>query len=175
MNLLDIDITILKFINQPFITELNFFFILVVYSVYIYLIYLFYYYYKTKQPEKLIHLLITSLIGIAFVNVLKYSINRPRPYVSHPEIKDILRKTDPSFPSAHTTISYLSFNFLQPRSPKILRAFISFYLLFLIPFGAMYIGIHYPSDVLVGALIGLLLPKIISEKLSNKLTKRFLK
>lgn len=175
MNLLDIDLTILKFINQPFNNELNFFFIAVIYSVYAYLIYLFFYYYKTKQPKKLIHLLITSLIGIAFVNILKYSINRPRPYVSHPEINDILRKTDPSFPSAHTTISYLSFEFLQPKSSKILRAFLSFYLLFLIPFGSMYIGIHYPSDVLVGALIGLLLPKIVSEKFSNKLANRFFK
>jgi len=171
----DLDLAILKFINQPFVNEINFFFIIVVYSVYAFLIYLFFYYYKTKQHDKLIHLLITSLVGIVFVNILKYSINRPRPYESSSEIKNILRKTDPSFPSAHTAISFLSFQFVPSTKSKILKALTSFYLLFLIPFGSMYIGIHYPSDILVGAVIGFLMPKIVSEKFSNKVASRFFK
>jgi len=175
MNFFDIDLAILKFINQPFNNEINFFFIIVVFSVYAYLIYLFYYFYKTKQYGKLVQLLITSLVGIVFVNILKYSINKPRPYTVSSEIHTILRKTDPSFPSAHTTTAFLSSNFIPSFPSKIINAFLYFYLLFLIPFGSMYIGIHYPSDVLAGALIGFLLPRIISEKFSMKLANRFLK
>jgi undecaprenyl-diphosphatase len=154
---------------------MNFFFIITIYSVYAYLIYLFFYYYKKRDMGKLVHLLITSVFGIIFVNILKYSINRPRPYVIDQGVKNILKKADPSFPSAHTTISFLSFYFLPESLSKLLRRLLSFYLLFLIPFGSMYIGIHYPSDILVGSAIGFLFPRIISEKTSEKLAKRFFK
>jgi len=36
----------------------------------------------------------------------------------------------------------------------------------------LYTGIHYPSDVLAGAVLGLVFPKILSEKITIKLSKK---
>jgi hypothetical protein len=44
-----------------------------------------------------------------------------------------------------------------------------FYLIILIPFSVMYAGVHYPSDVFFGAMIGLLLPRIVSESVARKI------
>lgn len=175
MSLYDLDLSILKFINQPFITSLNLIFIVVIYSAYAYLVFLLFYYYKTKQKDKFIHLLLVSAIGIIFVNLLKYTIKRPRPYDAHPEIKSILTKADPSFPSAHTAISFICFKFIPQNISNLFKYLSWIYLLILIPFGSMYVGVHYPSDVLGGAIIGLLMPRIITEKMAKKLTKRFFK
>ena len=143
----------------------------IIYSVYCYLILLLYIYFKSKEKKKILHIIFSLIIGIILINALKYLIGRPRPYEFYPEINKILIRYDPSFPSAHVFVSFFCFYFL-PKKPKIFRAFSIIYLLFLIPIGSMYIGVHYPSDILAGAFIGLTLPKIISEKITNRLTKR---
>jgi len=117
---------------------------------------------------------LSALIGIILVNVLKYSIDRPRPYETYPEINKILTRADASFPSSHVFISFLCFSFL-PSKFKLFKKLSMIYLLLLIPIGCMYTGVHYPSDILVGAIIGLAIPKIISEEIITKLTKKFFK
>jgi len=174
MNLFDIDIIILKFFNQPFSPYLNFLFVFITYSVYGYLILLLYIYFKKNDKKRLFHIILSLIVGIILVNILKYSIGRPRPYVLYPEINKILTKADPSFPSAHVFISFLCFYFL-PKKSTIFRKLSMLYLLLLIPVGSMYTGVHYPSDIIAGAIIGLLIPKIISEKMTNKLANKFFK
>lgn len=114
------------------------------------------------------------MIGTLLVSSLKYFIARDRPYRTYPDVKKVRQfvKTDPSFPSFHTFISFLTIRFI-PKKPKWPKYFSTVYLLILIPFWAMYMGLHYPSDVVVGALIGLLLPIVISEKIAYKLGRKF--
>lgn len=163
---------ILNFFNQPFFPFLNLFFIFLIYFVYVYMLILMYIFFRTKKRKKMIHLIITSLIGIIFIYLLKYSIARPRPYLTSPDIIKTLIKSDPSFPSAHAFISFLCLYFLPKQIPKWARYLSILYLLLLVPIGIMYIGVHYPSDIIAGAIIGFLFPKIISEDFSNRLVKR---
>lgn len=174
MNLFDLDIIILKFFNQPFLFYLNFSFIFIIYSVYGYLVLLMYICFKSNDKKTLRRIILSALIGIILVNALKYSVGRPRPYESYPEINKILVRADPSFPSSHVFISFLCFSFL-PKKFKLFKRLSIIYLLFLIPIGSMYTGVHYPSDVLVGAIIGLVIPKLISEKIVNDLAKKIFK
>lgn len=172
MSLLDTDLLILKFFNQPFLQDLNILFIFLVFLVYPYLIFLLYYYFKTKNNRKLFHLIIASILGYFFVIALKFLINRPRPYETFSDINATLLKIDPSFPSSHAFLAFLLTYFIPRKFSKAFFSLSILYLVLLIPMASMYIGVHYPSDLLVGALIGLIFPRLISENLSSKILKK---
>jgi len=184
MSILDIDLAIVKFFNQPFSVPLNYLFIFIIYSVYGFLIFLVYYFFKAKQNNKLFHLFFTAVIGYILVVSLKFLFARTdlglllgrlgnlRPYDVDPTINVIFKKSDPAFPSSHAFISFLAFYFLPKRFYKF-RYLFAFYLLFLIPFASMYTGVHYPSDLVAGAILGIIIPRTISERTTNKFVNIF--
>jgi len=159
----EFDLLLLGMINRPFNPYINLFFVFVVFSVYAYVFLLFFILYKKKRWPDLVHLFINTFAGIAIVTAIKYLTNVPRP-----ELSPILLRLDPSFPSRHAFISGLSVYFSNKIFKGALKA-LSIIYLFLIPIGSVYIGVHYPSDVIVGFLIGLVLPKIITQKRSLKI------
>lgn len=168
MNLFDIDLEILKLINQPFNPAINILFIFIIFSVYGYLAFTLFYFFKTKQRNKMFRLLLISIIGIILVNALKFSVNRPRPSAIDEGINQILVKSDSSFPSSHTFIAILCAFFIPKTFSRYIRFLIRFYLIILIPIGLIYIGVHYPSDVLAGALISIFLVKLFNESRTEK-------
>jgi undecaprenyl-diphosphatase len=163
------DLQILKFINKPISAEINTIFLLLSYSIYGFLLFIGYYYFHHKKYSKFIHLFITAVIGFIFVTALKQIIARPRPYISFPnEVVNLLYGVDPSFPSRHAFVAFLLLRFLPNYSAKIWR-YLNILYLFSIPFVQMYIGVHYPTDVIGGLLIGFMLPTLVTEKASQKI------
>ncbi len=95
------------------------------------------------------------LIGFLITNVvLKNAVARIRPYEVVEGLMLIGRKaTDWSFPSGHSTCSMAAGIVLLKKMPE--QAGIPLFVLaVLICYSRLYIGIHYPSDVLGGILIG---------------------
>lgn len=96
---------------------------------------------------------LTALVGIIVYKLLKTRLVRERPYINH---GDILCGTAPldrySFPSGHTlhavSFSTLLFNF-EP-----LLAVVAVPFAILVAASRVILGLHYPSDVIVGAAIG---------------------
>jgi undecaprenyl-diphosphatase len=98
------------------------------------------------------------MIGVGIVDLVVYRIikrwiARPRPYRTCPGIRACSRSLDEfSFPSGHTLHS-VAFS-------VILTAYYPMFALFVWPFTVLVavsrivLGLHYPSDVIVGALIG---------------------
>lgn len=163
------DLYLLKLFNQPFSAPLNIFFMISIYSIYPLLIVFASFFLRAKQHAKIFHLVLAIILGYIFVLGLKYYIDRPRPYETHPELAKIFEKTDPSFPSSHAFLSILTLYFIPKEIPRWLKYILMFYLIILIPFSVMYAGVHYPSDVFFGAMIGLLLPRIVSESVARKI------
>jgi len=165
------EITILKMFNQPFSVYFNLVFMVLIYLIYPMLIVFTFYYIKKRQNTKFFHLVLSAILGYLFVLGIKYYFDRPRPYETYTNLPKIFEKSDPSFPSAHTFMSFLMLSFIPAETPKWLKYILAVYLSILVPFSVMYAGVHYPSDVIAGAILGILFPKIISEKLSKKIFK----
>lgn len=98
--------------------------------------------------------LITVLITDAIVcRVIKNLIARPRPpYDSIPVRLLISTTNSPSMPSAHVSDSFALFTFAY----TIYRKWALILLIFavLVSYSRVYVGVHYPSDIIAGALIG---------------------
>lgn len=106
---------------------------------------------RTTGILTMISLLITFLI----VNVLlKNTVARVRPYDAYELIITLIGpQSDFSFPSGHTASSFAAAIVLFERLPKKY----SFWFLILavaISLSRLYLGVHYPSDVLGGAAMG---------------------
>lgn len=85
---------------------------------------------------------------------LKYAINRPRPYVTYPSIDNAAYQADPSFPSGHSSFSFSIATSLSLAFPKWYVIAPSFLWACSVGYSRMDLGVHYPSDVLAGGVIG---------------------
>lgn len=85
---------------------------------------------------------------------LKYTVNRTRPYVTYPELYHPYTEGSPSFPSSHTSISFSLATSLSLEYPKWYVIVPSYLWASSVAYSRMHLGVHYPSDVLAGALVG---------------------
>lgn len=99
--------------------------------------------------------------------VIKILVDRARPWEVLEGVKMLIPDPgDSSFPSAHTSASFATAwaLWLSTRKgwPKLHRwSFVAIALALLIGFSRMYLGMHFPSDVLAGLLIGLICATIV--------------
>jgi undecaprenyl-diphosphatase len=101
-----------------------------------------------------------SAITISFANCLSYglkaAIKRDRPFVTHPN--DITQRTHVgplSFPSGHTTAVFATATALTLSTKKWQFAIPAYAYAGLVGYSRMRLGVHYPSDVLGGMIIGI--------------------
>lgn len=86
---------------------------------------------------------------------LKYAIDRPRPFKAYAgDLSPQEFPRDPSFPSGHTSVAFATAVSLTLCYPKWYVAVPSFLWASGVGFSRLYRAAHYPSDVLVGALVG---------------------
>lgn len=153
-----------------------------------------------KKTRKLGILLFAGLAISSVINnlVLKELIARPRPYNLDPEVwlnagytyewPGLIKQSSSwSFPSGHTSTSIgAAFALLLACRKKYLAVGIpTFILSLLVGFSRIYVHVHYPTDVIAGAIVGLvggviawlLIEKVFMPKLvpivEKKLNKKF--
>ena len=85
---------------------------------------------------------------------LKYSTDRDRPFVTYPDIVKKSVAGSPSFPSGHTSSAFCTATSLSLAHPEWYVIVPSFAWAGTVGYSRMHLGVHYPSDVLAGALIG---------------------
>jgi len=95
-------------------------------------------------------LVVTSTISI----ILKYSVNRDRPFVTYPEIEKLSSGGSASFPSGHTSEAFSTATALSIEYPKWYIITPAMVWATAVGYSRMHLGVHYPSDVLAGAVIG---------------------
>lgn len=85
---------------------------------------------------------------------MKYIINRERPFVTYPYLEKRSDGGSPSFPSGHTEAAFATATSLSLAFPKWYVIVPSYIYAGSVGYSRMHLGVHYPSDVLAGALVG---------------------
>ena len=111
------------------------------------------------------------LISAGITFGLKYAVNRPRPFVTYPYIKKKADAGSLSFPSGHSSNAFAVATSLSIAFPKWYVIAPSYLWACSVGYSRMHLGVHYPSDVLVGAIIGAG-SSYLSYKLNKWLYKR---
>jgi len=96
----------------------------------------------------------TFLVNAFITTALKYSIKRDRPFVTYPEIEKLSSGGSGSFPSGHTSEAFAMATSLSIAFPKWYFIVPSFVWASAVGYSRMDLGVHYPTDVLAGAIIG---------------------
>ena len=100
-----------------------------------------------------LHFLITE--GLIKHLLTKIFWKRWRPYLKYPEIKPIGRKfSDSSFPSSHMATTVAMLFFIISIYPALWP--LAGFLILLMAYARLYQGMHYPSDILAGIILGVI-------------------
>jgi membrane-associated phospholipid phosphatase len=98
---------------------------------------------------------IAGLIGLAVNQLFVHALNEPRPYAVMPHALVLIpRSTDPSAPSDHAVVVAAVATGLLLVNRRI--GLLTWVLALLMAFTRVYVGAHYPSDVLLGLAEGTL-------------------
>lgn len=123
-------------------------------------------YARISRRETLKKVAIITLIAFLFSDLitfaLKHFIHEARPFMVLDNVHLLITEDDlNSFPSGHTTstiavVTTLILNMKELTKNHYLIVDVALVLFaVLIPFSRMYVGVHYPGDVLAGLIVGL--------------------
>ena len=130
-----------------------------------------------KKTRKIGMMSAVALLGSLIINnnIIKNIVQRPRPFVTFTDLQIIIpTPSEYSFPSGHTSSSFAAAAVFYRHLPKKL-GLPSVILAGLIGFSRLYVGVHYPTDVIAGVIMGILLSylaEFLVNLLSNKLKKQ---
>jgi len=102
--------------------------------------------YSAGERGTSLRLVLATVIGGGTTMALKYLFMRPRPGIGS------LSPVTPSFPSGHATLAFGTAVVLADRFDRPGTLFLI--LAGIIGLTRVVLGVHYPSDVIVGAIIG---------------------
>jgi hypothetical protein len=92
----------------------------------------------------------TYLLNLA----IKQLVRRPRPFLTCPQLMPVYRPGEYSFPSGHTSSVFSAMTSLSRCYPKWYVIAPSFVWAAGVGYSRMYLGVHYPTDVTAGAVLG---------------------
>ena len=102
-------------------------------------------------------------VGALFTNVaLKHLVARPRPWLTVEGLRFLVEEHDPnSFPSGHTCAAFAAAGIWWRTLPARWARVTALVMAILMGLSRLYVGVHFPSDVLAGAAVGLLAAWIV--------------
>ena len=101
--------------------------------------------------------LAAMVLGLLCTNVvLKHLVARPRPWLDVAGLVPLIQEPDPnSFPPGHTCAAFAAASAWWRTLPRRWMRWTGLGLAGCMGLSRLYVGVHYPSDVIAGALVGL--------------------
>lgn len=96
----------------------------------------------------------TFLVNAFVTTALKQVVKRQRPFDTYSDIDQAISASSYSFPSGHTSIAFATATSLSMAYPKWYVITPSFIWAGAVGYSRMHLGVHYPSDVFAGAILG---------------------
>lgn len=115
-------------------------------------------------------LVLMALLVSLLVNnfILKNVVARPRPWTCVEELQTLIEKPkDYSFPSGHTASSFAAAIVMYKTLPAHMGV-PAVILAVGIGLSRLYVGVHYPTDVLAGALSGIIIARTVCRFAAGK-------
>jgi membrane-associated phospholipid phosphatase len=126
-------------------------------AFYVVVIGIFYWGIDTKKGAKLgSALLFSTCVNVAIKNFFQV----PRPYIFDPTVSTNATETSFAFPSGHSQAAATFFPLfagLQRSWKKWLKVLVGVCIPIIVALSRMYLGVHYPTDVIVGLALGFLI------------------
>lgn len=101
--------------------------------------------------------LVAMLLGLLCTNVvLKHLVGRTRPWLVVEGLTALVAEHDPnSFPSGHTCAAFAAASAWCRTLPRRWMKIVAVVMAALMGFSRLYVGVHFPTDVLAGMVVGL--------------------
>jgi len=115
---------------------------------------------------------VTTFLADSASFAIKDLVDRPRPFEAHSEIHPLYTVHSSSFPAGHATTAFAGATLLSYLAPRGTPLFVG--LAAAIGLSRVYVGDHYPSDVVGGAVLGAIVALAVIVVL-RLLGKRFLR
>ena len=119
-----------------------------------------FWFYDAKGKKAGLEALFSAGLAVAFANIIGRLINRPRPFESANIRELFFHRPTYSFPSDHTAVLFaIAFSLYFSGYKKLF--WMMLVLAIIISLSRIATGIHFPSDILIGAVLGIVSSWII--------------
>ncbi|MCX6706551.1 MAG: phosphatase PAP2 family protein [Candidatus Woesearchaeota archaeon] len=109
---------------------------------------------RINNKKLLITAALSSLLAFESKHLISLFYFRPRPFMDHTVNLIVNRLSDSSFPSNHASVSFAIATSIFFYDRKL--GIIAFVMAGLIAVSRVFVGVHYPFDILIGSIIGIL-------------------
>ena len=107
-----------------------------------------------EMRQNALYVASSTFVSYGLTMLIKHIVKRPRPFVRNINIVPVYIAGSTSFPSGHTSSTIATATALSVAYPKWYVIAPSFFWAGATSYSRMYLGVHYLSDVAVGAALG---------------------
>ena len=107
-----------------------------------------------QMRQNALYMASSTAITFGLTLLVKQIVKRPRPFVRNLKIISVYQPGEYSFPSGHSSTTFSTAMAVSNAYPKWYVIAPSFLWAGTVSYSRMYLGVHYPTDVAAGAILG---------------------